>query len=549
MIRLSGCSLLLTSVSLRHWNSRLPSTTHLYALTGGLWSLLATMLTVCHLSGVALLVCCSCIRPTAYFYQRLPNKRPSAHKAGSGRTPSASSWEWELLRIYDLERAPHVGDDAWFSTAFSPSGQYCAVASQGGVITIFDTQLVGKLDSKAIIALTTSSRPHELTRDGAIRSICFAPAPWDLLVCVEHSERVCVIDTRSGFRTRQMVKLDPHSVEKAEIVDCNTTEDVIDPRLRSTAADWDSLRLYRDITAPAADDIPETSADRRRSQRQPHESFSAHERQILEALRSSRNRIEAREQSLLHSADLLSREPHSSLRMLYSDGRSSMTGGHSDPAVASAAILPAVRNHFRERIADGENSRPRPYDPRRRSSFVLTQSGSDTLSATVHDLPETARTLSPLRMQGAGASDPWRAIEAVLDSASYGVDDADTQRQGGASDPAPALTPYALAIRELERLNARRLTALGRRRLRIRSMQAADDIPNQYEADSPRGEEADNPLGTTGCCMSQDGKRLYANPPPPPKVNAQSSSPLMCTGVLCHPSSLSSSPRPNRFQD
>ena len=97
--------------------------------------------------------------------------------------------------------------DALISTAFSPSSVLCAVASQDGTITIFDTRYLSRAllsdNPSPIVKQILSTRPK--TYAGAVRSIQFSPAPLDLLVWAEHSGRVTIADARSNFSKRQVI--------------------------------------------------------------------------------------------------------------------------------------------------------------------------------------------------------------------------------------------------------------------------------------------------------------------------------------------------------
>lgn len=98
--------------------------------------------------------------------------------------------------------------DALISTAFSPSSVLCAIASQDGSITIFDTSLLSLSSDDGpspIVKQIQSTRPR--AHAGAIRSVQFSPAPWDLLVWAEHSGRVTVADVRSDFTERQVIEV------------------------------------------------------------------------------------------------------------------------------------------------------------------------------------------------------------------------------------------------------------------------------------------------------------------------------------------------------
>ncbi|KAK6356681.1 hypothetical protein TWF718_001021 [Orbilia javanica] len=89
------------------------------------------------------------------------------------------------------------GGDALISTDFSPCSKLCAVASQDGSITLFDTRLFDDVDVSPIVRVIQSSRPH--TQAGAVRCVVFSPSPWDLLVWAEHTGRITITDIRREF--------------------------------------------------------------------------------------------------------------------------------------------------------------------------------------------------------------------------------------------------------------------------------------------------------------------------------------------------------------
>jgi hypothetical protein len=111
--------------------------------------------------------------------------------------------------------------DALMSTSFSSSSLHCAVGSQAGIITVFDTRYLScEGGSTPLVKVITSSRPY--TEAGAVRSVQFAPAPWDLLIWAEHCGRVCIADTRSDFARRQVVDV---LAEKDDLIEAEV-EDV-----------------------------------------------------------------------------------------------------------------------------------------------------------------------------------------------------------------------------------------------------------------------------------------------------------------------------------
>lgn len=143
-------------------------------------------------------------KPQAFFCKKIP----LANTSEDGENVFAG-FDW--LPISEPELSLADSQDSCFTTAFSPSGHICAVASQSGVVTVFDTSLI-KNDmhtDEAVIDVLKSSRG--ISRDsmcGAIRAMSFAPAPWDLLAWAEDQGRVCVTDLRYRFSSRQTIELD-----------------------------------------------------------------------------------------------------------------------------------------------------------------------------------------------------------------------------------------------------------------------------------------------------------------------------------------------------
>ncbi|KAI5816928.1 hypothetical protein BZA77DRAFT_246142, partial [Pyronema omphalodes] len=138
--------------------------------------------------------------PNVWFYH--PESLGSRRYEDSHSTQLYSRWKQTRPPI-------SVGTDvdALMSTSFSSSSHFCAVASQTGQITIFDTSKLFCRDGlcNPIRQVIPSSRPG--TDAGAIRSVQFSPSPWDLLVWSEHSGRVCIADARTDFARRQVIRV------------------------------------------------------------------------------------------------------------------------------------------------------------------------------------------------------------------------------------------------------------------------------------------------------------------------------------------------------
>ncbi|OLL26272.1 hypothetical protein NEOLI_000321 [Neolecta irregularis DAH-3] len=101
-----------------------------------------------------------------------------------------------FLHNIDSSGAFHKGPvlqgtgEAAFATSFSPSSSEFAVASQDGVVAIYDTRNLGRE-----MANIYSTRPTR--RSGAIRTLRYAPAPLDLLLFTEANGFAHLVCTRN----------------------------------------------------------------------------------------------------------------------------------------------------------------------------------------------------------------------------------------------------------------------------------------------------------------------------------------------------------------
>ena len=435
----------------------------------------------------------------------------------NSRRSSSPAWRWQLLKRYELTRAPDRNDDGCFATAFSPSGHLCAVASQDGIITVFNTNFLGNSNQDSIIEVIPSSRPHSRAGEGAIRSLCFSPDPWDLLICTEQSGRVCVIDLRSGFRIRQLVNLVQESdiVKRVDILDDPMTDDLIDPRLRNST-ELEFVRQYRETMAvrdeaAAADfavDYIEASAERqwlhRHARNESPQSSTERERQILDAPRTSRERIEAREQAPVSITFHLARDSRDPPSLLSQGDSTNATPLGSNGA--HPISTPSRRDRQRERHSERDSTRTRPYEAPRRRSAVHAENefGADD---TVPDLVDPAQPPSTLNLRTYNL-DPWQAIESTLASIPRADGEARPRQEREGNRRSLWMNRRNLMmLMELETRNSRRLME-SRRRERLRNLYAEVEGTGRHDVDSPRRTESESHLGTTGCVMSRDGRKL-----------------------------------------
>jgi WD40 repeat protein len=252
--------------------------------------------------------------PVAFFFQRA-----KCEKGDSGKTSEehiqSNPPEWELLEQVTLYRPVNSHAEGYFTTAWSPSGRLCAVGSECGYITVFDVDLLKIVEygEDAIVQLISSTRPNTVTSAGAVRTMHFSPAPWDFLVWSEDQGRVCVADLRAGLKVKQVLTLDTKEagLETVTIADFDLT---LSPEMHELRREADFLRGYRraldsEGTAAAvnhANNYFEADSERHRlhqrlgvveSDDDPH-GLTAHERLVLEALRTTRQREEAHEQGV-----------------------------------------------------------------------------------------------------------------------------------------------------------------------------------------------------------------------------------------------------------
>lgn len=502
-------------------------------------------------------------QPQAFFCKRL--RLPSVAVEGEF---AFARYEWHEMAEPKLSLAH--SSDTCFSTAFSPSGHICAVASEAGVITIFNTTMIRDemQTDEAVIDILRSSRPY-LGRDkcGAVRSMSFAPAPWDLLAWAEDQGRVCVIDLRNAFRSRQTIELETDSpslnrVDISDMDDRNSTSEQrqLEIEVRFAQRHRELLDAQDHLAAVShAADYMELAAERRRIEREirnsgpealreEHMQLTENERQILDSIRT--NRIQENEQI---RADTNAHTP-SSINL--NDIRSSSIGpserqvepqtssGPSTPSSASHNATQAsrgtgsIREYMRQRDLERNRAGDRSYQPRRRSSVVISNSNTtnDTLFSHSRNLMPTGTatptlSASPSRLGSANETtaaallpiDPWQTIaEAVSPATGTHVGDAAGRLRRERDTTALARTVERRVQQQqqaarLER--ARNISSTNMTRLRqlhgmtVGRVAAAEGIYDDNELDmlrrlqETRGRREEG-VGTMGIGWSGDGRNL-----------------------------------------
>ncbi|KAL8735216.1 MAG: hypothetical protein Q9166_001092 [cf. Caloplaca sp. 2 TL-2023] len=331
--------------------------------------------------------------PKAFFCRRIP---PSST---SGDQDASHTWQ----EIAEPKLSPATLHDACFTTAFSPSGHVCAVAQQSGVVTIYDTSMIHEdmEDDEAVLEVLRSSRAS-LHSDhiGAVRSMSFSPAPWDLLAWAEERGRVCVADLRTACRSRQTVDLDLDSpkLNRTSVTDFEDGQTTSEQRQleierRFLQRHREALNAQNDLAnvSHVADYI-ELSAARRRLQRDtaaaiPGEfnDLTENERQMLDSIRTSTSRENDRP-NLEHD----SQRPFS--RNYFNDQNPDPSEPRFNPQIpalppsspsasAQLARLDSMRDSMRDTMRRNHLDRSRTaergtYQPRRRSSVVISNSNN-----------------------------------------------------------------------------------------------------------------------------------------------------------------------------
>lgn len=228
-----------------------------------------------------------CDDPFLYIHQRQPMSKAASEHMGSG---TAQRYEWILSGRFQLQGQKKSDKDdlrGSFAICFSNSGRYLAVATQYGIISIFETSsLDGEYFSPHVF---TTSRPGP--EPGAVRSMAFSNGPYDLLVWTESKGRFCVADVRNMFLSRQLVTMDHKAddVERISVLD-RDNDVVVDPRLRASGNDSSRNRIASDLLALEAErrQIRQLILDR-----YDPPPFTASETEVLHASQLARRQRDA----------------------------------------------------------------------------------------------------------------------------------------------------------------------------------------------------------------------------------------------------------------
>lgn len=323
----------------------------------------------------------------------------------------------------------------YFTTAWSPNGRLVALGSEGGYITVLDVDVLvdpDVEDEDAIVAVIPGSRPDiPQPHPGAVRSMLFSPDPWDFLIWAEDQGRVCIGDLRTGLKRKQVITLDPREegLPKLEYEDLPPQDEPIPPQESVTRTldqlERDFLRRYRDAQAQdnnTAVNFATEYIEARRRQRQHRQDLAnsrgtsgsraavdddpqgltAREQEILNALRTTRQREEARSQTGV------ARGVNYTTSDIFGSGARSSSSNTPNPEPGTArnsGEVSTLYTDFPELARMNANSRPElsiEASEEHRLAPIQVPGDADTWGASRHTLPtlearssETATSESP----------------------------------------------------------------------------------------------------------------------------------------------------------
>ena len=373
----------------------------------------------------------------------------------SGKIDCESSYpRYQWHKFAEVRLLADFEEDPCFCTAFSSSGHICAVASQSGIITFFDTSCIrdDRDDGDKIAVLKSSRASLRPLWSGAIRSMCFSPAPWDLFAWAEDRGRVCVIDLRNSFQSKQVIELETDSpnVERIEVHDYDSTsERQLEIERRFVERHREALEAQDHLAAVShTADYLEMTAERRRIERDSLQSFSPSERQMIDSigLRRSQDSYAGISETPLVDPVSVNSEPSRHANPSTWTGVPSPTPPSNTQGRSTGTA--SIHDFMRHRNWERSRATERSYQPRRRSSVVISNSNSNsqfhpnsnnnvptnyassrlapigsgppTLSASPSRLPAGSSEM-PAR-QFMDTSDPWHTISDAMGTSNLSLE-------------------------------------------------------------------------------------------------------------------------------
>jgi hypothetical protein len=493
----------------------------------------------------------------AFFYTRTLSQPPPQIPKPHNRL-NTTAVNWDLASIVHLRAGDPTSQPGYFTTAWSPNGSLVALGSEGGYITVFDMDIFAQCASEeaedAIVATIPSTRPNIVAalHPGAVRSMVFSPEPWDLLIWAEDQGRVCIGDLRTGLKTKQVIelKLDEEGLKKIELEDLEAEVvvegghlDDLQQEIRNRYREVPNLRYS------ATDDDPR--------------GLTAHEQQILEALRTTRQREEARTQGStprsinytsagLFSAHTSNRTSATARSSESSRPFSDVLVNHNDPYTAFPELSrtsqrDTTETRERER-ATGDNTLPPLHsiqeylllrDREREASSTFTSDRGTIRRVGAGGVPiwtSTAATIPPHATRATTTTttrdemeedNPWRTISNAMSLARGPL--FESPRSIDASTRQSREREAMVRTEQLRRMSSQRERLRGLRREFENGTDAAQSLYDTltslrgvtsarptafhdgYEMLMRRtGREATIGVRTAGLAISHDGRKLWA---------------------------------------
>ena len=524
----------------------------------------------------------------AFFYTRTLSQPPPQIPKPHNRL-NTTNVTWDLAHIVHLRAGDPTSQPGYFTTAWSPNGSLAALGSEGGYITVFDMEIFAQCASDeaedAIVATIPSTRPNIVAalHPGAVRSMIFSPEPWDLLIWAEDQGRVCIGDLRTGLKTKQVIelKLDEEGLKKIELEDIVSEDLAEGDHLEDLQQEI--LNRYREARDPIEQGSFATEFLQAREREQylsesarttvptlrysanedDPRGLTAHEQQILEALRTTRQREEARTQGStprsinytsagLFSAHTSSRTSATARSSEISRPFSDVLVNHNDPYAAFPELSRTSQRdtaESRERDrATGENTLPPLHsiqeylllrDREREASSTFTSDrgtivrrpgagGNPTLTSSAATIPPHATRATTTTTRAETEEDnPWRTISNAMTIARGPL--FESPRSIDASTRQSREREAMVRTEQLRRMASQRERLRGLRREFENGTNAAQSLYDTltslrgftstrptafhdgYEMLMRRtGREATIGVRTAGLAISHDGRKLWA---------------------------------------
>lgn len=499
----------------------------------------------------------------AYFYERVDHDVSLSSK--SYNYASAHS-AWELMNIVGLHVPRAITATGYFTTAWSPSGTLCAVASECGYVSVIDMDALQTLDDAedAIVVVMPSTRPENAHPNGAIpgaiRTMIFAPPPWDLLIWAEDQGKVCLADLRTGLRDRQILKLDPdHKDYKRVDMEINAAETY--SRRTDQEAEREFNRNFRtymtssneagesqfDIDHDLAIAEARTLTGNRSIVDIAHEALSRpseerrRERELIDSLRpSAQQQAEARDSASpmprsIHYSELANDARRSTAQQssLFAQDFPALARQNGEAESSQDRRLPSTLRAVRDYMRDGYQQEA--YIRSTLRPFALTSRDQDldealaSTATSANNEPQAPTLSDRTTIEGVGATSTYPIPSTSVGST---ASRAAAARAWVRSSRTNLTTAGPLPTPTSDEISTHRRRALLRARDRAinnaltSSNLPGSNVPTSTNTASPealryhgrmsgyssRGDYYDPSMGvrTAGLAMARDGRRLWA---------------------------------------